>query len=247
MSHVLTVSEASQLSAIARETIHSAVKRGGHVPDQLGAHPLMLRAESDRFVRHVLACSDANKPLTREAAGILAADLLALRGVKFGTEDGLPSHSWWDKMFGEYPGLNLRTPSPMSYKALTSISVESAEQFFALYAAVKTALRAADSETINMDQTLCMVVSHEKVLARYGERRPRVEAPERTHLSFQPFIAGDGRVLPCHVFIFKGKYAPAPFFKGVDQDSFELPSDLRGKLDEAAFLATGWAVRCESH
>lgn len=120
----------------------------------------MLPPHASRGIRQVrsahLACHDANKTLTRDAAGILAADLLALRGVKFGTVDGLPSGSWWEKMFVDYPGLNLRTPSPMSFKALTAISVATTDQFFALYGAVKQALHVSDSDTYNMDQTSCM-------------------------------------------------------------------------------------------
>lgn len=228
LGHVLSASEARALGIVPRQTLDSALKRGGQVPDTLGSRSLMLHAESDRFVRHILACADANKPLTRDAAGVLAADLLALRGVKFGTGDGLPSRSWWDKMFEEYPGLSLRTPSPMSFKALTAISVDTADQFLALYSGAKLSMRVPDSHTINSDQTLCMVSSKERRLVRYGQRRARCENPERSHLSFQPFIAGDGQVLGCHVFIFKGKYAP--YFTGVNQDSFDLPSKIKDKL-----------------
>lgn len=53
MSHQLSVSEARALHIVARQTLDSALKRDGRVPDHLGARPLMLRAESDRFVRHI--------------------------------------------------------------------------------------------------------------------------------------------------------------------------------------------------
>lgn len=241
---LITRQEANARGWFPRQTLDSALHRGGRVTDELGRAPLMLRPESDRFVRFLLDRQDANCPLPREASGVLAAEILALRHIRFGTKDGLPSRSWYKHLHEQYPAISLRTPSPLSFKALTSISVDNTKHFFVLVRGVKESLKVPDSHIMNLDQTMAMVSSKERVWGRDGQHRVRSMAADRSHVSFQPHIMGDGRVLPCHVFIFKGKWPP--YFKGVtsNQDSFDLPPNLKKLLPEAAFLATGLFCVC---
>lgn len=228
--------QAQQLGAVHRNTLNSALKRGGCVPDKMGRPDLMLDHERQRFVRFLLDRCDSNAPITRDAAGVLASELLSLRGVKFGTANGIPSETWWGNLHRDFPMLSLRTPSPLSFKALTSISVETTEQYFAVWNGVRTALNVTPDRTGNIDQCTIATNSKIKVFAARGQRRVRCVAAEHAHVSFQPLITADGRLWPCHVFVYKGKWPP--YFTGVDQDSFELPADVARGLPDSAFLAT---------
>src|SRR5579864_1183743 len=79
---------------IPPSTLRGVVKAGA-VADKLGRKRLMLPHEEARLAQYMVDRCNANCPVPISVAGVVAAEILKLRGVAFATENALPSSQWW--------------------------------------------------------------------------------------------------------------------------------------------------------
>jgi len=213
---------------VPRSTLYDAIKRG-HVADKLGRPTLMTEEQERRLARYMIDRANACLGATRSEAGSIASEILGTNGAYFATEDGLPSSGWWASFTKRHPGVSFYKPCRLAKNKLQALTVETVTELFQRLDGILKTYDLPESKIFNCDESQIRTRLEEKVLGPKGCRRVRaLDVKEHSHVSFLPFISADGSMLPCPIFIFKGK-----------RSSMELAGDA---FPEAAVIVTGTRV-----
>lgn len=211
---------------IPHPTLRGAVKHG--VADKLGRPTLMLPHEESRLHQAMVDRTNSNMSLTKPMAGVIAAEILRLRGACFATDDGAPSAGWWRGFLKRHSNISLRSGSRLKASCLLAFTPETVNSFFDLYERLNSTYNFPDDCVLNGDESQIPTRSGEQILTIKACRRARaMDSDRHSHVTMLPFINAAGQLLPCVMFVFKGKVASREMI------GYSLP--------DAAVLTTGTA------
>lgn len=165
-------------------------------------------------------------PVSKPIAGLIAKQILELRGRGFGTKDGLPSSEWWKAFRQRHPDIAIRKPSRLKTSQINAaMNVENILDWLHRYAPmlIDSGVAEHPERIISLDEYSLVLQADGPIIGRKGSERARGREGEfHEHITFLPIVNAAGESLP-----------PFFVFKGVDAHP-----DLLGKHFAGSSIAT---------
>lgn len=174
----------------------------------MGRKLLVLPHEEARLYQAIVDRANANFPMTKYVAGVIASEIIRLRDAAFATDDGLPSDGWWRGFLKRHSDISFRAGSRLKASYFLAFNPETVNQFFDLFERLMTTYNPPRECMVNGDESQIPTRSGEKLLAPMFYRRVRaLDTDKHSHVTILPFINAAGQALPCVIYVFKGKVA----------------------------------------
>jgi hypothetical protein len=217
---VLSAGAAAKLQRVPDSTLRDWLKLPHclTLPPAIG-HPTVLdREDEQRLEEYLIACEEGFMGLSRDAAGAVAAQMLAERNklrkalgqpIKtFGTENGLPGRDWWQGIRKRRPRIALRRPSRLTQAQARAADPAALKAYIWNIGQLLEGVPAShignlDEMDLHLTNTTAPVIT-----SRENSEPPRALISSFTqHVTYSSTIIADGFMLPPN-FIFVGKTAP---------------------------------------